>query len=51
MHSLGGPPVGYFDWSMIQQGVLNGAESVALFGAAAYAMDYCFEKKYISKFP
>ena len=46
-----GSPIGYFDWNMIQQGISSGLESVALFGAAAYAMDYCFQKGYISKFP
>lgn len=46
-----GAPIGYLDWSMIQEGLWSGLESVALFGCAAYAMDYCFQKGYISKFP
>mmetsp|Transcript_19019 Transcript_19019/g.29292 ORF Transcript_19019/g.29292 Transcript_19019/m.29292 type:complete len:231 (+) Transcript_19019:57-749(+) len=46
-----GAPLYYFDWNMIQQAGWNGAESVALFGAAAFAMDYCFKKSFISKFP
>ena len=46
-----GAPIGYFDWNMIQQGAWSGLESVALFGAAALAMDYCFQKGFISKFP
>ena len=45
-----GSPLGYFDWNMIQQGILSGVESAALFGAAAVAMDYCFQKGFISKF-
>ena len=48
---VGGDPIGYFDWSMIQQGALSGIESIALFGAVASAMDFCFDKKLISKFP
>jgi hypothetical protein len=48
---IGGSPLGYFDWSMIKQGVFSGVESVALFGGAALAMEYCFRKGYISKFP
>ena len=47
----GGSPLGYFDWSMVQQGILSGIESVALFGVAGVAMEYCFRKGYISKFP
>lgn len=50
-HNIGGSPLGYFDWTMIQQGVLSGIESVALFGAAAVAMEFCFRRGYISKFP
>jgi hypothetical protein len=45
-----GPPTGYLDWNMIQQGTWSGLESVALFGAAALAMDHCFQKGWISKF-
>ena len=47
----GGSPLGYFDWAMIQQGVFAGIESVAIFGGAAAAMEYCFRKGFISKFP
>jgi hypothetical protein len=47
----GGAPLGYFDWAMIGQLLANGAESAAMFGATAFAMDYCMEKGYISKFP
>jgi hypothetical protein len=43
--------LGYFDWAMIGQLLANGAESAAMFGATAFAMDYCMEKGYISKFP
>ena len=46
-----GPPLGYLNWNMIVQIIVNGAESAVLFGAAAAAMDYCMEKGWISKFP
>ena len=46
-----GDPLGYFDYDMLQQLVLNGLESVALFGGAALAMEYAYSKKFISKFP
>ena len=45
-----GAPLGYFDWPMIQQLLFSGLESVVLFGAAAAAMEYMYEKGYISKF-
>jgi hypothetical protein len=47
----GGAPLGYLNWAMIGQLLANGAESAAMFGATAFAMDYCMEKGYISKFP
>jgi hypothetical protein len=50
-YNTGGAPLGYFDWAMIGQLLANGAESAAMFGATAAAMDYCMEKGYISKFP
>ena len=46
-----GEPLGYFDYDMLQQLVLNGLESVALFGGAALAMEYAYSKKLITKFP
>jgi hypothetical protein len=46
-----GAPLGYLDWNMLTQIVLNGAESFVMFGATAMAMDYCMERKWISKFP
>ena len=46
-----GDPIGYFDWNMIQQLLLNGLESVALFGAAAAAMEFAYGRGWISKFP
>ena len=46
-----GDPLGYFDWNMIQQLALNGVESAALFGAAAVAMEYAYDRNWISKFP
>jgi ASC-1-like (ASCH) protein len=44
-----GDPLGYFDWDMLMQLVWSGFESVALFGATAIAIDYCYEKGYISR--
>eukprot|EP00751_Fragilariopsis_kerguelensis_P037840 CAMPEP_0170936306 /NCGR_PEP_ID=MMETSP0735-20130129/19688_1 /TAXON_ID=186038 /ORGANISM="Fragilariopsis kerguelensis, Strain L26-C5" /LENGTH=310 /DNA_ID=CAMNT_0011340327 /DNA_START=134 /DNA_END=1064 /DNA_ORIENTATION=- len=41
-----GPPLGYFDWNMIEQGTWNGIESVALFGVAAGAMELAFQQKW-----
>jgi len=35
---------------MLSQLVFSGIESAALFGGAAFAMDYCFKKGFISKF-
>eukprot|EP00956_Cyclotella_meneghiniana_P003762 scaffold4568_cov74-Cyclotella_meneghiniana.AAC.5 len=46
-----GDPLGYFDWDMLQQLLLNGIESVVLFGAAAAAMEFSYERNWISKFP
>lgn len=45
-----GEPLGYFDWDMLSQAFYTGIESVALFGAAAAAMEYCFYRNIISKF-
>lgn len=36
---------------MIYQAAVNGAESVALFGAAAAAIDYVTSRGFLSKFP
>ena len=46
----GGAPLGYFDWPMLTETALNGIESAALFGAAAVAMEFCFNHNLISKF-
>ena len=46
----GGAPLGYFDWPMLTETALNGIESAAMFGAAAVAMEYCFNNNFISKF-
>lgn len=46
-----GSPLGYLDWSMIQQGLVNGVESAVMFGATAAAMEWAMSKGYISKFP
>lgn len=45
-----GEPLEYFDWSMIYQGVWAGVESVALFGAAALLIEYCFWRNIIKQF-
>jgi hypothetical protein len=45
-----GAPFGYFDWSMTQQALFSGLESVILFGAAAAAMEYCYRRGLISRF-
>mmetsp|Transcript_12104 Transcript_12104/g.24983 ORF Transcript_12104/g.24983 Transcript_12104/m.24983 type:complete len:231 (-) Transcript_12104:302-994(-) len=45
-----GPPLGYFDWNMIQQAAWGGVESAFLFGAASLAMEFAFKQKWISKF-
>lgn len=46
-----GAPTGYFDWNLLGQLAMNGAEAGIMFFATASAMEYCFEKGYISKFP
>lgn len=46
-----GDPIGYFDYDMIGQLILNGMESVALFGGAALAMEVAYSKGWITKFP
>ena len=46
----GGPPLGYFDWNMIEQAAWGGVESAVLFGAASLAMELAFNQKWISKF-
>jgi len=45
-----GPPLGYFDWHMIEQAAWGGVESAVLFGAASLAMELAFNQKWISKF-
>ena len=45
-----GAPLGYVNWDMINQGLLSGVESVALFGGAALAMEVAFDKGFIGKF-
>lgn len=47
---LGGPPLGYFDWNMIEQAAWGGVESAFLFGAASLAMELAFRQGWISKF-
>ena len=48
--TIGGPPLGYFDWNMIEQAAWGGVESAFLFGAASLAMELAFGQKWISKF-
>mmetsp|Transcript_52366 Transcript_52366/g.126711 ORF Transcript_52366/g.126711 Transcript_52366/m.126711 type:complete len:331 (-) Transcript_52366:2383-3375(-) len=45
-----GEPLGYVDWNMLSQITWNGIESVAMFGVTALAMEYAYEKGWISKF-
>lgn len=45
-----GEPFGYFDYSMIQQGIGSGLESVVMFGVTALAVEYCYEQGYITRF-
>ena len=45
-----GAPIGYANWDMINQGLLSGVESAALFGGAALAMELAFDKGFIGKF-
>ena len=47
---IGGPPLGYFDWNMIEQAAWGGVESAFLFGAASLAMELAFRQGWISKF-
>ncbi len=51
MTVAGGDPLGYFDFNMIQQLLLNGLESAALFGVTAAAMEYAYDRNWVSKFP
>jgi hypothetical protein len=46
-----GPPFGYVDWNVLAQVAVNGAESVAMYGATAWALDTCMERGWISRFP
>ena len=48
--ALGGAPIGYFNWSMLNQAIVQGIESAVLFGGAYLALDYAFSKGWISKF-
>mmetsp|Transcript_18292 Transcript_18292/g.45329 ORF Transcript_18292/g.45329 Transcript_18292/m.45329 type:complete len:173 (+) Transcript_18292:226-744(+) len=45
-----GEPLGYFDWNMIYQAVLYGAESFVMFGVTAAAMELAYDKKLIRRF-
>jgi hypothetical protein len=46
----GGAPIGYFNWDMLNQAVVQGVESAALFGGVYLALEYAFSKGWISKF-
>lgn len=46
-----GDPLHYLDWNMLYQLGVNFVESYVLFGAAAAAVNYCFYRNIISKFP
>jgi hypothetical protein len=46
-----GPPLGILDWEILYQLVWNGAESFAIFGGAAMAIEYVSERQWISRFP
>jgi hypothetical protein len=46
-----GPPLGILNWEILCQLVWNGAESFALFGGAAMAIEYVSERQWISRFP
>ena len=48
---LGGAPLGYVDWNVLGQVAINGIEGAVMFGATAAAMEWAFDKGYISKFP
>ena len=45
-----GEPFGYFDDTMIQQAIGSGLESIVMFGVTALAMEFCYEKRLISRF-
>jgi hypothetical protein len=45
-----GSPLGYLDWALLGQVAINGIESAVLFGAASSAIEYCFQRGFISKF-
>ena len=47
----GGAPLGYVDWNIIGQGIVNGAASAAIFGATALAVDKAMSKGFLSRFP
>ena len=49
MEHTGGAPLGYFNWSMLNQAVIQGIESVVLFGGVYVAIEYAFSKRWISK--
>lgn len=44
-----GNPIGYFDWDMLGQMLFSGLEGAVLFGATAAAIEFCYDKGYISR--
>ena len=47
---IGGEPLGYLNYDMIEQIGWQGIESVFLYGGTCLAMDFAFAKGFISKF-
>lgn len=46
-----GPPVGYFDWSMLLSLGVGLATSFVAFGAASRTLEYALEKGWLKRFP
>lgn len=46
-----GPPLGYLDGDMLWQLASSFASSAVAFGAAAYAIDYAWERSWLKRFP
>lgn len=48
---LGGEPLDFMNWEMIQEFAMNFVESAALFGGVTAAMDFLLKRKWIFSFP
>jgi hypothetical protein len=46
-----GSPMGYFDWTLLVQLLLNSIESYIMFQSTASALDASIERGFLSKFP